>query len=343
MRLGLACGVACLALVSCNGGAFTSAPVASASPDAAPSADAAGDAGACVSPDGNPVFCVTVSVAGGHPGYDGAAAPTELGIDGKGIVHLYVYDKSPFGTDGGGAKVVLQIPYPADGSEVSIDALPATFIAKPSAPGKYFFIAVFQDAKGSREFINARPGDFISPMVRPVAADVAAGQGANVALAIEAMRGIPLEVGVDRAALGVAANRVKGYGPSVIATFDGAFSLDNLQGFQYGPCLDVQGTLHQYPVIATQLVGKHRVALFLSDYQSQAGFPAPGTLYNGKGGAELTFTGANIGADMTIDAAQWVMPANSLTPPDHIPVQVPLNTVVRPAETATLSHYTTCP
>ncbi len=161
--------LASLALgAGCSSGDF-SAPAGSGV-----AADAGADAappGPCDPVDGVAKFCVNVSVIASRPNYDAASQASQLGIDGAGVLYVYLYDKdpSPETKDPAQPSVApistLRFPDASNiGAELKLDAdLPKT-MSGTATPNPYWVIATFQDNKTLSRTAEAGgilAGDFV--------------------------------------------------------------------------------------------------------------------------------------------------------------------------------------
>lgn len=298
-RLGVALLLSFVASACSSGSDFQVASDTGATDDAATTdslvtgdvdADTATDP--CANEPGKAKFCVTVTAEAG-PGYAAGAAST-LGIDGKGLLKVYLYDKDP-GTNSATTPVVpvATLRYGAIGEKIAIDKLPVTLVDTVAKPGTYWAIGVFGDADRPESDTQARAGDFVSV---PTAFDgkakalwpkleLSAGKTTRQELKLYPMRRLDLEV---RVATDVS-NAIRdgkflanGDGPVVVLLYDGVFG-EVSQVLRWAEVLPCAATYPKDPLakpvkvsVVTPIVGPHNLFVGLVDYAG-ADFPARGT------------------------------------------------------------------
>jgi hypothetical protein len=176
MRLTIALGLSTAFLAACSSASFDmpAAPVT----DSGNGSDAADvplvpdEAGAdaalapCPTSPDEATFCVGVSLPTSRPGYGPSSGATSLGLDGAGVVFVYLFDKDPGASTTGGTAPIATLQYPPAtkiGSEVHVDKDFPVRVSGSAPPGTYWISASFQDSKTARDagLSALLPGDYV--------------------------------------------------------------------------------------------------------------------------------------------------------------------------------------
>ncbi|MGZ3455605.1 MAG: hypothetical protein ACXWUG_09660 [Polyangiales bacterium] len=237
-------------------------------------------------------FCVDVKLERpDHPSYDAASGATPLGIDGKGIVYVSLFDKDPAADLMGAAppvpKAVLQYP-PADhvGEEADIDKdLPITLTGRAPA-GTYWVITQFADNKTITRMSGESgvlPGDFV--IVPNVNATTRKAEYPKLTLAdgttgraeqkLRPFRRVNVDMGVtaDLSSQAMTNPTIHGDGPVLFAIYDGDINAKpaNVLSVSTWPCMAVNpGKLPPTRALAsfgTTVDGEHNLLAVLFDYK----------------------------------------------------------------------------
>jgi hypothetical protein len=248
-------------------------------------------------------FCVDIELAQKeHPPYDGSSGSSALGIDGKGVVYVALFDKDPSGTIADRAvqvapKAVLRYP-PAErvGETADIDTdLPRTMVGS-APPGEYWVITAFQDSEAPRDGRPVLPGDFV--VVPGATSDgktlypkmtLVEGKAVSITQKLRPLRRVDVNLGVapGLAAEAKANASIKGSGPVLFALYDGEWGAKpTVLSAEFVPCQDftLQGAVvpRKRLSFTTTVDGSHNLIAALFDYgpTSEAGneFPYRGTL-----------------------------------------------------------------
>jgi len=129
--------------------------------------------GPCPTSPSEATFCVGVSLPVNRPGYGAGSGAVDLGIDGSGVVFVYLYDKDPGADTTGRTTPIAILQYPPEtkiGSEANVDKDFPVRVTGSAPAGTYWVAASFQDSKAPRDAGLAAllPGDF---QLVPVALD----------------------------------------------------------------------------------------------------------------------------------------------------------------------------
>lgn len=222
-----------------------------------------------------------------HPTYDVSTGAPTVRIDGKGVFHLFVYDKDPADPKVGYS---AYLRYPEEGAEASVDETPTLVATVPA--GKHWFIARFEDNKVTprtdEDFLLA--GDHVTVPTRTAtgkyvyaSADALDANAIRLDVSLLPMRRIDVSVVAD-ASLRTAYKdyAVNGDGPLALALYDGDFDTAWFLDFVGTRCYSAAPmTLSPTPIqahFATTVIGTHRLAVSLEDYDSTSRFPTAGSL-----------------------------------------------------------------
>lgn len=261
--------------------------------------------GACDPVPGVAKFCVNVTVSANRPSYDGASQANQLGIDGAGVLYVYLYDKdpSPETKDPTQPSVnpisTLRFPDSANvGAELKIDAdLPKT-LAGTAAPNKYWVIATFQDNKAlprTAETGGILPGDFVHvPIITGKKADyptlvLETGKTAKIDVVMRPYHRVVANVRVDPksdlAKIALVNRTVHGDGPMLFVLYANGVSITDKSvqavSLSQTGCVNVKPSIVSPPTVAvpfgTWAEGGLQVLGALVDYPGNS-FPTPGML-----------------------------------------------------------------
>jgi hypothetical protein len=249
-------------------------------------------------------FCVDVSLEHkDHPGYDATSGAGPLGIDGKGIVYVALYDKDPAADLMGGPaptpKAVLQYP-PAEHvtDEADIDkSLPLTLTGRAPA-GTYWVITQFADSKAKRGVGEAGvlPGDFV--IVPSVDATTRRTEYPKLTLTdgttgrseqkLRPYRRVDVDLGAgpDVASQAMTNPTIHGDGPVLFAIYDGDFNAKpspNILSVSLWPCAALKPS-NNPPIRAsasfgTTVDGEHNLFAVLFDYKTDIKATTQGNIY----------------------------------------------------------------
>jgi hypothetical protein len=285
--------IALLCLASCSSANF----------NVASSGDGGTDTGGvdpCAPVDGIAKFCVTVTVAPGHPGYDGTSTGT-LPLDGNGTLQLILFAADPIANPG--TTPLPPIQYNG-GASLNIDGdFPVTF-SSSAPPGTYWFIAVFEDdatsPRDNTKVDPTLPGDFTSVptidssfQIQLPQLMLTNGKTASLpALTLHAVRRVIADLHPTAELRGIqAANAaIHGDGPTGFLIFDGQLDSTSppptIYDAKQGDCVRLfnPDPVTGYPIkvpFNTTIDGTHNLLAFVQDYPVPKGtFPGKGTLYS---------------------------------------------------------------
>ncbi len=295
-RLSLALLVTAAASACSSGSDFQVASDTGGADDAATSdslgtGDADGAVDPCADEPGKAKFCVTVTAEVG-PGYSSTTAST-LGLDGKGLLKVFLYDKDPSaGTATAPVVPVATLRYGAIGEKIAIDKLPVTLVDTVAKAGTYWVIGTFGDADRPESDSVAHPGDFVSvpetfdSKLKAVWSklDVAKDKTTRHSLKLYPMRRLDLELRVA-SELGAAIRDGKylanGDGPVLVILYDGTLggASQVIRWSDVTPCVptrpkEVLATATTVSIV-TPVVGAHSVFAGLLDFPGDT-FPPRG-------------------------------------------------------------------
>jgi len=295
------------AAVACSSGDFTvSAAADSGSDQDSTATDAAEDSSAtdtaidtaidpCAPEPGVAKFCVDVRLDHAeHPGYDAGSGAAALGIDGKGVVYVSLFDKDPavdVAAGGTAPKPVAVLQYPPVdhvGAEATIDTdltvSPITLSGR-ATPGTYWVITQFTDSKATRTTGEGGvlAGDFvIVPSVDPTTrkalypkVTLTAGATGRVEQRLFPYRRIDVTLGVaaELASAAMANPNIHGDGPVLFAIYEGDISAKppNILSVGSWPCAKMNPA-HTPPStvgasFGTTVDGMHKLFAILFDYK----------------------------------------------------------------------------
>ncbi|GAC1356796.1 MAG: hypothetical protein NVSMB47_10150 [Polyangiales bacterium] len=288
MRFLRACRAAALSafvvsVVACSSADFSVAPAREGGVDS--------DAGVdrCAPSPGLATFCMNVTPSTPHPIYDAAAVP--LGIDGKGVVHIFFFNQDP-------ALVTSQKPieviYPSDGTQVDVDKDFPLVVPGAALPGQYWMVAVFEDnpePRGTDIVDPTVPGDFVSvPVVNPddkmvhyPTVQFEIGKTKTVDLPIRPIRRLGVDFSADRVLDDLHAKNpaIHGDGPTELLLYDGDLTASpTIRDADLGDCIrlfDQPRPIHvDYKTTAE---GTHNVLAVLYDYM----YPDASDRFPGRG------------------------------------------------------------
>lgn len=283
----------------------------------------------CAPEPGSAKFCIDVKLEHSeHPGYDAASGSPSLGIDGKGIVYVSLFDKDPaLDAMGGPApvpKAVLQFP-PADhvGDEADIDKdLPLTMTGRAAA-GTYWVITQFADSKATRGMGEAGvlPGDFV--IVPNVNTSTRKAEYPKLTLTngttgrseqkLRPYRRVDVDVGItaELATKAMTDPSIHGDGPALFAVYDGDFNIKTptILSVATFPCLAIHPAtippLRTNARFGTTVDGEHNLFAMIFDYTIDTKSGTKGNIY--------TQTVSSMGPipKVNISATSWVSTATA--------------------------------
>lgn len=285
-------------------------------------------------------FCVKIAGAAAHPGYDSTSNADKLGVDGRGVVKVYLFSSDP-GLKTPGLLPAATITYPSSG-EISIDKDVPLTIDDAAPEGTYWFFVTFQDStapRGSGAEV-ASPGDFILvPTVegeKEVFPQVTLTKGTTQSTDIPLLRPVrrvdaDVVVGT-KLHLDASANpNIHGDGPMQFLLYDGdlsgGFKTANFVDIAYSKdCINVNPKVAPtVPVsFGVAVDGSHKLFAALFDYAipSSADYPGKGTMYTAAVGTEVPF--------INIGTTTWTTPVlvklvadDAYGPTDTTPKEVP--------------------
>jgi hypothetical protein len=295
----LACFTLCALGAGCSSGDFAVAATTSdAGTDAAPPS-------ACDPAAGVAKFCVSVSVSANRPSYDGASQANQLGIDGAGVLYVYLYDKDPSPETKDPTQPTinpistLRFPDSANvGAELKLDAdLPKT-LAGTATPNTYWVVATFQDNKAlprTAETGGILPGDFLLvPTITGKKADypkllLETGKTAKLDVVMRPYHRVVANVHVDPksdlAKLSVTNRTIHGDGPMLFLLYANGVSITDKSvqalSLSQAGCVNVKPSVLTPPTVAvpfgTWAEGGLQILGALLDYPG-ATFPTPGMI-----------------------------------------------------------------
>lgn len=306
--------------VGCSSGSFSIAPGGDTgvATDAAVD-DVGGDTAVdpCQAVADRATFCVQVSKVGTHPTYDAASGAAPLGLDGKGVLRVFLYSSDPSATPA--PAPATSITYPKSGT-IDVDAdLPVT-IADSLPEGNYWFQVVFED-NATRAKTNPEPilaGDYITvPSVDPdtkkavyPSKTLVKGGVVTIPVTLQPLRQVSTSMQVtkdvhDQAKLNPF---IHGDGPTLFVLYDGLVTDKKFIGVAAGSpdCvwLDPGGTAGSVTVnFPTVVTGSHKILGVLFDYETTfaaADFPGRGSLVTSTGEA-----GTRAAPTVTISETSW--------------------------------------
>lgn len=271
----------------------------------------------CADEPGKAKFCLTVSAEPG-PGY-AADVAAKLGLDGKGFLKIFLYDKDPSGgTKDAPVPPVATLRYGAIGEKIAIDKLPVKVVDGVAKAGTYWVIGSFADADRPEADSMPRPGDFLS---QPVAydtkgkaswlkLDVAMGKTTKETVKLYPMRRLDLELRLAAPVVeSIKAGKVQanGDGPVLVMLYDGVLggAGEKVHFGELIPCVatNPKSGLTPTPVytsVVTPITGTHNVFAGLVDFPGD-GFPNRGTFL-----PELSGTAV---PNVDIKPSEWVASA----------------------------------
>ncbi len=320
-RLGVALFLSFVASACSSGSDFQVASDTGSTDDAATTDSlVTGDADAGVDPcadePGKAKFCVTVNAEVG-PAYTSAA--TSLGLDGKGLLKVYLYDKDPStGTKEAPIPPVATLRYGAIGEKLAIDKLPVTLVDSVAKSGTYWVIGSFADAERPETDGANRVGDFVSvPLAYDkktakatwAKLDMVVGKTTRQNLKLYPLRRVDLELRVGKEISDMLATGkylANGDGPLLVMLYDGVLGGAG-EAVQFGdviPCVTTKPKeLAPKPVpvsFLTAVTGSHNVLTGLVDFPGD-GFPNRGTFL-------CDYAGTTI-PKIDIKGSEWVASA----------------------------------
>lgn len=333
--LGLGCSSGDISVAQADAGADA------ARDDAAP--------GPCVEELGVAKFCVDVGLIAPRPNYDGASLAGPLGIDGKGVLYVYLYDKDPSPATGDPARpgapiATLRLPDPSKvGAEIALDKDVPTTLSGTAAPGTYWAVAVFQDNKTTTRPVDnggLLPGDFLQvPTITGRKADypklvLEEGKVAKLGVTLRPYRQVVANLStptVSEVHVKATANKtVHGDGPMIFLLYAGSVNVldSSVQplGISQVPCValkpaEIAPPTPQVP-FGTWAEGGLQVVGALVDYPGSS-FPTPGM----------------ITSDMSKPPVVQISPSVWSTT-----VSLPMTTLLNPyAATSTVADPYVCP
>lgn len=291
----------------------------------------------CAADPSSAKFCVDVALESkSHPGYGGAAA-SSLGIDGKGIVYVALFDTDPAaatGTTSPTPKAVLQYPPPEKiGAEADVDKdLPLT-LAGSAPPGKYWAIGYFADSKATRgsgsdailpgDYVIVPPLDAMTKKVKWPTMTLSTGATARLdkPMKLRPVRRVDVALTeTDSLRAQASANEmIHGDGPVMFALWDGSDlgGSATVVDAQYVKCVATKPKETNPPInvsFGTTVVDTHNITAILFDYN-----------FDLKSGSNLlspTKTGAAPAvATVSLGADQWT--ANTTVYLDKVIIPAP--------------------
>jgi len=243
----------------------------------------------CAPKTGVATACLTFESKQAHPAYDVSTGADALGIDGSGVITLYIFDEDPADP---------QVPYasrlvlPLDGAELKIDAFPVT-IPVPTTAGRHWLIAQFEDNKkttrtGDNSYLA---GDFITVPTRATTGklvypmfDAVIDQTVRATLPLQPLRRVNVDLRADATLRTTYSTfAVNGDGPVAYVLFDGAFNdTTPFLEFLSVACVSAMPLSTMPPLLksgfTTVVTGTHNIVASLEDYDSVTRFPTRGSL-----------------------------------------------------------------
>jgi hypothetical protein len=284
----------------------------------------------CAPEPGIAKFCVDVKLEhSDHPGYDATSGAASLGIDGKGIVYVSLFDKDPASDPMGGAapvpKAVLQYP-PAEHVDERADidkSLPLT-LAGRAAPGTYWVITQFADSEAKRGMGEAAvlPGDFvIVPNVNTTTRKteypkltLTTGETGRVEQKLRPYRRVDVDMGVTGEFAGKAMTNtsIHGDGPVLFAIYDGDFNAKTptILSLATFPCVAIHPAKippdRTPATFGTTVDGEHNLFAMLFDYTIDTKPTTYGNIYT-----QTMSGGVTPIPKVNISATSWVSSAKA--------------------------------
>lgn len=286
------------------GGEDTGGTGSDADTDSGSPGDATPDApDPCADEAGKAKFCLTVTAETG-PGYAGDVA-AKMGLDGKGLLRVYLYDKDPAtATKEAPILPVATLRYGAIGEKIGIEKLPVKIVDSVAKAGTYWVIGSFADADRPEADGTARAGDFLS---QPTSYDtkgkpswlkleVTAGKTTKETLKLYPMRRLDLELRIAAPVVdAIKAGKVQanGDGPVLVMVYDGVLGGAG-EKVHFGdliPCVATNPKVGLtpspvYTSVLTPVTGAHNVFAGLVDFPGD-GFPNRGTFLPDLSGATV--------------------------------------------------------
>ncbi len=318
-------GFAAIVVVGCSSSSFTIAPGSDSGvgTDSAVE-DVGGDTAVdpCQAVADRATFCVQVAKVGAHPTYDLASGAGSLGLDGKGVLRVFLFSSDPSVSPT--PAPAATITYPKSGT-LDIDAdLPVT-IADSLPEGNYWFQVAFEDnptrAKTSPEPILG--GDFTTvPSVDPEtrksvypSKTLVKGKAEVVPVTIQPLRLVSTSMQVTKELHDLAklnAN-IHGDGPTIFVLYDGVITDKKFISAAYGSPDCVWINPVEAPSVTvnftTVVTGSHKMLGVLFDYETAfaaADFPGRGSIVTSTGEA-----GTRPAPTVTISDSSWTASANA--------------------------------